>query len=160
MTDFHLGIFDHGSDCIQDYDQAEADLLVWGGASATANAGVDGVSDACVIYRPPVYSSTATRCRDALASRASSVRSPRSKNDDSSDSFNANRSAPPFKDDRRSTTLWISGRNSVRNQDGAFRRVALFALPIYRTHHAVTSLWRVPEQQILSPPPLLEASFL
>ena len=60
---FHLGIFDHGSDWIQDYDQTEGDLLVWGGASATANdfqlnmadtpnAGVDGVSEAFVIYRP------------------------------------------------------------------------------------------------------------
>ena len=60
---FHLGIFDHGSDWIQDYDQTEGDLLVWGGASVTANdfqlnmadtpnAGVDGVSEAFVIYRP------------------------------------------------------------------------------------------------------------
>lgn len=60
---FHIGIFDHGSDWIQDYDSAEGDLLVWGGASATANdfqlnmadtanAGADGVSEAFVIYRP------------------------------------------------------------------------------------------------------------
>ena len=60
---FNLGIFDHGSDWIQDYDQAEGDLLVWGGANATANdfqlnmadtpnVGVDEVSEAFVIYRP------------------------------------------------------------------------------------------------------------
>ena len=30
---FHLGIFDHGSDWIQDYDQTEGDLLVWGRVS-------------------------------------------------------------------------------------------------------------------------------
>jgi hypothetical protein len=60
---FHLGIFDHGSDWIQDYDQAEGDLLIWGGANATAddfqlnladtaNAGINGVSEVFVIYRP------------------------------------------------------------------------------------------------------------
>lgn len=49
---FHLGIFDHRSDWIQDYDQAEGNLLVWGRASATANAGVAVVSEVFVIYRP------------------------------------------------------------------------------------------------------------
>ena len=60
---YHLGIFDHGSDWIQDYSAADADVLVWGGGAATAsdfqinyadtpNAGVSGVSEAFVIYKP------------------------------------------------------------------------------------------------------------
>jgi Ca2+-binding RTX toxin-like protein len=60
---YHLGIADHGSDWIQDYNAAQGDVLMWGGAAATAadfqvntadtaNAGVDGVSESFVIYRP------------------------------------------------------------------------------------------------------------
>jgi Ca2+-binding RTX toxin-like protein len=60
---YHLGIADHGSDWIQDYNAADGDVLQWGGATATAddfqintadtaNAGVDGVSESFVIYRP------------------------------------------------------------------------------------------------------------
>lgn len=60
---YHLGIADHGSDWVQDYNAAEGDLLVWGGGNVspsqfqinwadTANAGVNGVSEAFVIYRP------------------------------------------------------------------------------------------------------------
>ncbi len=60
---FHLGIFDHGSDWIQDFAHAEGDRLVFGNASATAdqfqvniaetpNAGQAGVAEAFVIYRP------------------------------------------------------------------------------------------------------------
>ncbi len=59
---FHLGIADHGSDWIQDYNAAEGDVLVYGGAATrdqfqvnvtnTASAGADGVNEAFVIYRP------------------------------------------------------------------------------------------------------------
>ncbi|QYX56876.1 hypothetical protein K1T73_00190 [Roseovarius sp. SCSIO 43702] len=60
---YHLGIPDHGSDWVQDYDAAEGDLLFWGGGPVsasdfqvnwadTANAGKDGVSEAFVIHRP------------------------------------------------------------------------------------------------------------
>ncbi|CUH68242.1 Hemolysin, chromosomal [Thalassovita gelatinovora] len=60
---FHLGVYDHGSDWIQDYTAADGDVLVFGqsGATAdqfqvnlteTANAGVAGVEEAFVIYRP------------------------------------------------------------------------------------------------------------
>ncbi len=59
---FHLGIADHGSDWIQDYNAAEGDVLVYGGAATrdqfqvnvtnTASAGADGVDEAFVIYRP------------------------------------------------------------------------------------------------------------
>ena len=60
---FHLGIADHGSDWVQDYTAAEGDVLVFGRTSATAdqfqvnfvetaNAGVAGVAEAFVIYRP------------------------------------------------------------------------------------------------------------
>jgi alpha-acetolactate decarboxylase len=60
---YHEGIADHGSDWIQDYNAAEGDVLMWGGAAATvddfqintgdtANAGVDGASESFVIYRP------------------------------------------------------------------------------------------------------------
>ena len=60
---FHLGIADHGSDWVQDYTAADGDVLVFGQTSATAdqfqvnftetaNAGVAGVAEAFVIYRP------------------------------------------------------------------------------------------------------------
>ncbi|MFC3613797.1 calcium-binding protein [Lutimaribacter marinistellae] len=64
---FHLGIADHGSDWVQDYDAAEGDALVFGQA-ATADqfqvnlahtatpdgerSGDDDVQEAFVIYRP------------------------------------------------------------------------------------------------------------
>lgn len=61
---YHLGIFDHGSDWVQDYNAADGDLLVWGGAASarpadfqvnlteTAAAGQSGVPEAFVIHRP------------------------------------------------------------------------------------------------------------
>ncbi|MEY8839758.1 calcium-binding protein [Cribrihabitans sp. XS_ASV171] len=60
---FHLGVADHGSDWIQDYDASEGDVLVFGQSGATgadfqinitetANAGVAGTEEAFVIYRP------------------------------------------------------------------------------------------------------------
>lgn len=60
---YHLGIADHGSDWVQDYNAAEGDLLFWGGGPASAadfqinwadteNAGQNGVAEAFVIYRP------------------------------------------------------------------------------------------------------------
>ena len=65
---FHLGILDHGSDWVQDYNAAEGDLLLFGQVGATvdqfqvnfthtANAegersGDDTVEEAFVIYRP------------------------------------------------------------------------------------------------------------
>ena len=59
---FHLGIADHGSDWIQEYNAAEGDVLMFGRAGTrdqfqinfaeTANAGVAGVEEAFVIYRP------------------------------------------------------------------------------------------------------------
>ena len=65
---FHLGIFDHGSDWIQDYNTAEGDLLIFGQLGATADqfqvnfahtatpegerSGDDAVEEAFVIYRP------------------------------------------------------------------------------------------------------------
>lgn len=60
---YHQGIADHGSDWIQDYDWAAGDVLVWGGVTTsasqfqvnyadTAGAGVLGVSEAFVIYKP------------------------------------------------------------------------------------------------------------
>ncbi|MCX7568018.1 calcium-binding protein [Sulfitobacter sp. F26169L] len=60
---FHLGIFDHGSDWIQDYNAAQGDELVFGRATATANqfqinyaskanAGDADVAEAFVIYKP------------------------------------------------------------------------------------------------------------
>ncbi|WP_235916029.1 calcium-binding protein [Thalassovita mangrovi] len=59
---YHLGVAGHGSDWIQDYDAAEGDVLVFGGSASldqfqvnyteTANAGVAGVEEAFVIYRP------------------------------------------------------------------------------------------------------------
>lgn len=62
-TFFHAGVLGHGSDWIQDYDAAEGDVLQWGGVAATAasfqintadtdNAGVSGVSESFIIYRP------------------------------------------------------------------------------------------------------------
>jgi Ca2+-binding RTX toxin-like protein len=65
---FHLGILDHGSDFIQDYNAAEGDRLLFGIAGATRSqfqinindavapdgekAGDDNVQEAFVIYRP------------------------------------------------------------------------------------------------------------
>lgn len=60
---FHLGIFDHGSDWVQDYDAAEGDTLVFAHESAdvaqfqinyasTLDAGEKDVAEAFVIYRP------------------------------------------------------------------------------------------------------------
>ena len=59
---FHLGVFDHGSDWIQDYNAAEGDVLQFGQAGTrdqfqlnyaeTASAGVEGVEEIFVIYRP------------------------------------------------------------------------------------------------------------
>ncbi|MEY8841843.1 calcium-binding protein [Cribrihabitans sp. XS_ASV171] len=64
---FHLGIADHGSDWVQDYDAAEGDVLVFGQTAtadqfqinlahtATPNgerSGNDDVQEAFVIYRP------------------------------------------------------------------------------------------------------------
>lgn len=65
---FHIGIFDHGSDWIQDYEATESDVLVFGDTSATVadfqvnlahtaddtgeRAGDDTVEEAFVIYRP------------------------------------------------------------------------------------------------------------
>ncbi|UWQ19693.1 hypothetical protein K3551_18315 (plasmid) [Jannaschia sp. M317] len=59
---FHLGIADHGSDWIQDYNGAEGDVLVYGGnatrdqfqinTTTTPTAGADDVAEAFVIYRP------------------------------------------------------------------------------------------------------------
>ncbi|MEY8842214.1 calcium-binding protein, partial [Cribrihabitans sp. XS_ASV171] len=64
---FHLGVYDHGSDWVQDYDAAEGDVLVFGGAArrdqfqvnlahtATADgerSGMDNVQEAFVIHRP------------------------------------------------------------------------------------------------------------
>ena len=62
-TFFHLGVADHGSDWIQDYDAAGGDVLAVGIAGAvrsqfqvnvasTQGAGVAGVDEAFVIYRP------------------------------------------------------------------------------------------------------------
>ncbi|MFC4733208.1 hypothetical protein [Salipiger abyssi] len=60
---YHLGVEGHGSDWIQDFSDAEGDLLVFGGGGAsvddfqvnfteTAGAGAAGVEEAFVIYRP------------------------------------------------------------------------------------------------------------
>ncbi|UWQ19687.1 hypothetical protein K3551_18070 (plasmid) [Jannaschia sp. M317] len=61
-TFFHLGIADHGSDWIQDYNAADGDVLVYGGnatrdqfqinTTTTPTAGADDVQEAFVIYRP------------------------------------------------------------------------------------------------------------
>jgi Ca2+-binding RTX toxin-like protein len=60
---FHLGVADHASDWVQDYNAADGDVLVFGRAGATRaqfqineastpNAGSAGVDEAFVIYRP------------------------------------------------------------------------------------------------------------
>lgn len=65
---FHLGVFDHGSDWIQDYQAGEGDVLVFGNTSASADdfqvnfahtandagerSGDDDVAEGFVIYRP------------------------------------------------------------------------------------------------------------
>ncbi|MCX7568023.1 cadherin domain-containing protein [Sulfitobacter sp. F26169L] len=60
---FHLGVADHGTDFIQDYDAAEGDVLVVGIAGATASdfqvnfaarpaSGLASVEEAFVIYKP------------------------------------------------------------------------------------------------------------
>ncbi|MEQ9696050.1 hypothetical protein [Shimia sp. SDUM112013] len=65
---FHIGIRDHGSDWIQDYDAAEGDVLVFGIGSATRDqfqintthtsspdgerSGDDSTEEAFIIYRP------------------------------------------------------------------------------------------------------------
>ncbi|MDP2578745.1 calcium-binding protein [Shimia thalassica] len=65
---FHIGIFDHGSDWVQDYNAAEGDILHFGNGSATASqfqvntthtataagerSGDDDTEEAFVIYRP------------------------------------------------------------------------------------------------------------
>ncbi|MEQ9696011.1 hypothetical protein WNE31_17570, partial [Shimia sp. SDUM112013] len=65
---FHIGIRDHGSDWIQDYNAAEGDVLIFGIGTATADqfqintthtssaagerSGEDNVEEAFVIYRP------------------------------------------------------------------------------------------------------------
>ena len=59
---FHLGVADHGSDWIQDYDGASGDVLVYGGRAAigdfqvnlatTAAAGAAGTAEAFVIHKP------------------------------------------------------------------------------------------------------------
>ena len=65
---YHLGIFDHGSDWVQDYSAAEGDVLLFGNVSASVDdfqinlthtatpegerSGDDDVQEAFVIYRP------------------------------------------------------------------------------------------------------------
>ena len=60
---FHMGVFDHGSDWVQDYSAAEGDVLFFGIGTATAsdfrvslaekeNAGDAGVPEAFVVYLP------------------------------------------------------------------------------------------------------------
>ena len=60
---YHAGVFDHGSDWVQDYNAAEGDILTVGLAGATraqfqvnvnttVGAGDAGVAEAFVIYRP------------------------------------------------------------------------------------------------------------
>lgn len=60
---FHLGIYDHGSDWVQDYTAEEGDVLFFGNPNATAsdfrvsltetaNAGQAGVKEAFVVYTP------------------------------------------------------------------------------------------------------------
>ncbi|MFC3616085.1 calcium-binding protein [Lutimaribacter marinistellae] len=64
---FHLGIGDHGSDWVQDYDAAEGDVLIFGRAATAAQfqinlahtatpdgerSGDDNLQEAFVIYRP------------------------------------------------------------------------------------------------------------
>ena len=59
---FHVGVAGHGSDWIQDFDDSEGDVMVFGGSATidqfqvnvanTPNAGNVGVDEAFVIYRP------------------------------------------------------------------------------------------------------------
>lgn len=59
---FHIGVAGHGSDWIQDYTAADGDVLMFGQAGTrdqfqvnfdeTASAGLAGVEEAFVIYRP------------------------------------------------------------------------------------------------------------
>jgi Ca2+-binding RTX toxin-like protein len=59
---YHLGIRDHGSDWVQDFSAAEGDRLLFGAAAGrgqfqvnfaeTPGAGLAGVAEAFVIYRP------------------------------------------------------------------------------------------------------------
>jgi Ca2+-binding RTX toxin-like protein len=59
---FHIGNLGHGSDWIQDFSNAEGDVLQYGAAASvddflvifdeTANAGAAGVEEAFVVYRP------------------------------------------------------------------------------------------------------------
>lgn len=65
---FHVGVEGHGSDWVQDYLSTEGDVLLWGGAPATASdfqvnlahtandagerSGDDAVQEAFVIYKP------------------------------------------------------------------------------------------------------------
>ncbi|MEQ9695703.1 calcium-binding protein [Shimia sp. SDUM112013] len=60
---FHIGVEDHGSDWIQDFDGEEGDVLVFGNVNATADdfqinyaqrdfSGLDTVEEAFIIYRP------------------------------------------------------------------------------------------------------------
>jgi Ca2+-binding RTX toxin-like protein len=58
---FHLGIFDHGSDWVQDFTHTEGDVLIFGQAGATADqfhvntasiAGDAAVEEAFVVFRP------------------------------------------------------------------------------------------------------------
>ncbi|MEL7301277.1 MAG: hypothetical protein AAFM92_12920 [Pseudomonadota bacterium] len=60
---FHIGIFDHGSDWVQDYNASDGDVLFFGNASAerddfrvsvveTPRAGIAGVEEAFIVYIP------------------------------------------------------------------------------------------------------------
>ncbi len=60
---FHIGIFDHGTDFVQDYDKSEGDVLMSGVAGATVDdfqinyavrerSGDPDIAEAFVIYRP------------------------------------------------------------------------------------------------------------
>ncbi|MCV2891208.1 hypothetical protein OE747_23045, partial [Ruegeria sp. XHP0148] len=65
---FHIGVFGHGNDWVQDYNAAEGDVLLFGNAAATRGqfqvnfahtendvgerSGNDDVQEAFVIYRP------------------------------------------------------------------------------------------------------------
>ena len=60
---FHIGVADHGSDWIQDYTQAQGDVLVFGiedataeqfqiNPATTANAGAANVAEAFIVYIP------------------------------------------------------------------------------------------------------------
>ncbi|WP_299567979.1 calcium-binding protein [uncultured Sulfitobacter sp.] len=60
---FHLGIFDHGSDWVQDYNAAAGDVLVFGDTDATRtqfqinttttpSAGANDVQESFVVHRP------------------------------------------------------------------------------------------------------------